>query len=209
MKINNKTAFKKTIFIIILIAIFILNINYISAATINNETGSSLNEAIQNSTNNETILMEEGIYQRGVNSSDEHRDYGIIIDKNITIIGNSNSTIIDLTGKDSRAFNITKTGYLTLINITIRNSNQLGNKGGIIYNEGFLSLINCTFINNTLYGNLIDDNLSGGVIYNSGSNVLIENSSFINNKLISNNQTASGAVIYNNGDNLTIKKFYF
>ena len=137
----------------------------------------------------------------------------IEISKNVIIkSGMSKNAVINLNGS-GRAFNVTSTGNLTLINISIINGN-IDYYGGAIYNkEGCVNLTGCIFSNNratTYYyggaisndrGNVtLDDCIftsntayGGGVIFNNG-NLSITSCNFTNN---SNNNNYGGGVIYN------------
>ncbi|WP_225369739.1 hypothetical protein [Methanobrevibacter arboriphilus] len=94
-----------------------------------------------------------------------------------------------------RIFNITSTGTLTLINITLINGNA--SDGGAIYNNNGKVTINyCIFENNTASSST---NARGGAIYNIGSagNLTINNSIFNNNNALIATANRQGGAIYN------------
>lgn len=127
----------------------------------------SLKYVIDNSKNDSTIYLNDGEYV-GENNRN------INIDKSVTLIGQSKQNTIINGESCGRLFNVTATGRLTLINITLLNGHSTEN-GGTIYSEG--GVIN---INNCIVKNSTADNY-GGVIYNNLGTLNIENSSFTNN----------------------------
>ncbi|MDO5860040.1 hypothetical protein [Methanobrevibacter sp.] len=127
----------------------------------------SLGYAINNSKNDSTIYLNDGVY-----GGDNNRN--IKIDKSITIIGKSKENTIVNAESCGRLFNVTPTNRLTLINITLLNGNPNGD-GGLIYCDcGEINIKNCIMMNSTGFKN-------GGVIYNNLGTLNIEDSSFINN----------------------------
>ena len=123
-------------------------------------------------------------------SSDYYLRSGIVIDKNVTILGNNFQ--INANKFNTRIFNITSTGSLVLRNAVVLGANLLFSdlhsedikgiekeySGGAIFNSGNLTVIDSSFIHNN--ANL------GGVIYNEGVATLI-NSNFRDNKAVSVN----------------------
>ena len=128
----------------------------------------SLEGAINNSKNGAIIYLNDGEYVGENNRNIE-------IDKSITIIGESKQNTIINGESCGRLFNVTSTGKLTLINITLLNGYSTED-GGVIYcNGGEINIKNCIFKDSAVDGN-------GGVIYNNLGSLNIEDSSFINNK---------------------------
>ena len=148
----------------------------------------------------------------------------IIIDKDMTIIGQSKEcTVINGTGS-SQIFRIEITGLNVTIqnltitdvnatytnaaiynyrsNLTVINSIFCNNAEGAIYNcFGTLNVSNCTFTNN---GN--DGINYGGAIYNNcwnGGSLTVINSTFDNNTAL------YGGAIYNSGNSLSISHSNF
>jgi predicted outer membrane repeat protein len=120
----------------------------------------------------------------------------ILINKNLTLIGNNN-TQIDALAK-SRIFTISAGNHLTLINLNLRNGNS--DNGGEIYssNNASIDIINCTL--------KFSKALSGAAIYLSNSNQSnILNSSFTTNNV----DVGYGGAIFNNNTDLTIENSAF
>lgn len=141
---------------------------------------SSLRHAIDYTSNDSTIYLNEGHYV-----GEDNRN--ISLDKSVTLIGKSKeNTIIDceLSG---RLFAMNSNSRLTLINLTLTNGNLTDN-GGLIYNEGGQIIIkNCILRNSQGY-------LNGGAIYNNFGTLTIEDTCFINNTAVQ-----YGGVIYTIG----------
>ncbi len=122
----------------------------------------------------------------------------IYIDRNMTIIGQSQSgTVINAQGAD-RMFIIPGGVSVTLQNMTLKNGKVsssggwviipgTGDDGGSIYNAGTLQINGCTFSGNSAgdgdYSTLAIGGIggNGGAIYNSGI-LQISNSIFTNNR---------------------------
>ena len=107
-------------------------------------------------------------------------DTQIIINNNLTIIGNGHT--IDADNLLSIIAISTSTN-VTFDSLTIINSISTGN-GGAIYNEGTLQLTNCTLANNTAN--------NGGAIDNRAT-LTATDTTFINNQITSN--TGEGGAI--------------
>jgi len=123
---------------------------------------------------NGTVHIAQGTYN----------ETGIIITKNMTIIGeNQDNTIINGKQTGTTIFTILPGINVTLINLTLTNSTSI-NYGGAIVNYGTLIINNCTFYNNTA--------TEGGAICNYfDSNLTVNNSKFTDN--IGKND--SGAIV--------------
>jgi len=123
---------------------------------------------------NGTVHVAQGTYN----------ETGIIITKNMTIIGETqDNTIINGKQTGTPIFNILTGINVTLINLTLKNSTSI-NYGGAIVNYGTLIINNCTFYNNTA--------TEGGAICNYfDSNLTVNNSKFTDN--IGKND--SGAIV--------------
>lgn len=144
-------------------------------ANLNNYTSisnnSSIQKAIDNSSINNVIYLQPGIYLES----------GIIINKNITIIGNGSREEIILDGNYSNNIFIINSdkAYVHLINITFINGRS-NEHGGAIHSEtGKLFVDNCVFINNTA-------SINGGAIDNYGTEE-ISGYLFVNNSLFIGN----------------------
>ncbi|KZX16287.1 putative outer membrane protein pmp20 precursor [Methanobrevibacter cuticularis] len=217
IKKKNNLPKKLLVSTIILTLIFIaLSSANAAEHNITNTTSGGLNKTVSDANDGDRINLGTGIYTNNVTS--------IIIDKNLTIVGkNKEATIINAQQLE-RIFDITSTGSLTLINITLTNGNA--DNGGTMYNEGGkVAVQNCIFTNNSVRH-------YGGAIYNDGGTTSVIGSIFNNNNAISgggaiatsydigtiiidnstfsNNQGNPGGAIYNTDDNtLTINNSIF
>jgi len=132
----------------------------------------------------------------------------VVIDKNMTIAGESRgNTIINGTGS-AQIFTIQRginviIKNLTFVNGTATQNLTLADKnitaGGAICNFGNLTIVNSTFRSNTATSEDISKNhaVAGGAVYNAGD-LTVTVSDFINNtatgNLIGNNGTAGGSI---------------
>ena len=177
--------------IILILAVFVIFVTgvgglYFTAAPVNNSTiyvnanggndnndGYSLSTAkatIQNATeiaaNNGTIYVANMVYNAT-------GDYNVSINKNLTIIGESQTGTIINAEKTGDIFNITPGVTLTLGKLTLENGNATN--GGAINNQGTLIIDDCKLQNNTASN-------FGGAINNYGNaTATINNNSFLNN----------------------------
>jgi len=184
---------KKTliIFSIIIVAIFFISLNSLSAADVNvtNTTSGGIKDAINKVGDNQTINLANGVYSGSNNT-------GLSITKKLTIRGNGNNVTID--GNKKSIFYISGPS-VTFINlkfincastiyspsghygtVTIINCSFINNHGFIIdYNGWDLSIKNCSFINNYGYTDYFDGN--EGIIKHNGQFLSVANCSFFNN----------------------------
>ncbi|MCE7698086.1 MAG: right-handed parallel beta-helix repeat-containing protein, partial [Methanobacterium paludis] len=150
----------------------------------------------------------------------------IIIDKNMNIIGESQSgTIINGQQTGNSIFTIASGVTVTITNLTLTNATTID--GGAINNDhGTLTVRNITFTNNTAneYGGAIFNNvgnltvenstftgntaLNGGAIYNEGI-LDIDSSNFSGNTATASGTGTGGGAIYNDGAILNINKSEF
>ena len=121
----------------------------------------------------------------------------ITIDKNMNIIGESQSgTIINGTGTN-RIFTINSGATVTLTNLTLTNATSTAR--GAIYNQGTLTATNCTFTNNTVTITYINIG-GGGAIYNKGTIISLSGCTFTNNNAsYDGSYNIGGGAIYNQG----------
>ncbi|MGB9201609.1 Ig-like domain-containing protein, partial [Methanobacterium sp.] len=118
----------------------------------------TISTGINNVNNKGTVYLSKGTFN--INTDTNHTDYGITINKNITIQGaGTNQTIIDAKGL-SNVFTINDSNVI-LEDLTIKDG--LAINGGAITNlyGSNLTILNCTFINNIATN-------TGGAIYNAG-----------------------------------------
>ena len=116
----------------------------------------------------------------------------LTIDNNLNIIGPGAANLTISGNNNSRVFNITA-GTVTISGVTISDGLAKSNIGGGIYNQGTLALEGSIVSGNTA-------TVSGGGIYNENGSVTLTNCS------VSNNTTAeaSGGGIANSKGNLTL-----
>ena len=177
--------------------LLVLCVNSVSAA-----------DSLNNITLNDDIVLNESYYVV---------DETILIDHDVSISAKDYSTIS--AAGDNTIFNVSSNARLTLSNLNLTNAR--GVNGGAIYNNGVLVLNNCTFVNNkaTLGGAIYNNgtmilnnctfesntvSVSGGAIYNLQNNLIIQNSSFFNNKGAIKNGELKGGAICNMGFGLTV-----
>ena len=176
---------KKKIILIISILILFSTISAISASdnnttlleskdqtiTIDDHSFNSLNNQIKTA---DSTLKISGTYKYNPNT-DSNLKNGVIINKNMKIIGKS-KTVID--GKSlARCIYITNKATVTLENLIIQNGYSKSNGAGIYISSGSTVIIkNCVFKNNKVF------NANGGAIY-SHQNVKLKvySSKFYNN----------------------------
>ncbi len=144
-----------------------------------------------------TVYLDSGTYNEN----------NIVIDTNISIIGQNGNTIINGTNPGS-VFIIMQGTDVYIDNLTLKNGNSVM---GAIYNNGDLILNNCTFTDNsasdggaiynsgtlTVKDSILDGNsgsINGGSIYNTGTLDLLS-TNFINNTVT----TSDGGAIYSEG----------
>ena len=137
----------------------------------------------------------------------------IVIDKNMTIVGeNRKSTIINGTNS-AQIFSVQKGITVTIKNLTFVNGTATQNltfinknitAGGAICNFGNLTVVDTTFTGNTATSNDVSNKhvVAGGAVYNAGD-LTITGSNFGGNtatgNLTGNNWTAGGS-IFNTGN---------
>ncbi|MDR1721745.1 MAG: Ig-like domain repeat protein [Methanobrevibacter sp.] len=187
-KSEEKSGF---IILILFIAIFLLIIPFLCLISdvnganlaINNTTDGGIKEAVNQSGDNDTIYLDDGIYSGDNNT-------GIFINKTLTIVGKSkNKTIIGGQAKNN-FLTINGSCNVVLINISFING------GSIVHNpNGNLTIIHCNFVNNNAS--------CGGAIFNIGGSLTILNSDFINNT------SPVGGAIYSNISSIIISKTNF
>ena len=168
---------KRAIFIIFIIFIVFFSFPHVfseentSSKNISISNNDSIQKTINNSVENSIVELEPGIYVES----------GIIINKNITIIGKGSRGDVIIDGNHSNTIFIISTNkvHVNFINITFINGISSGHGGAIHSEAGNLYVDNCVFINNTASEN-------GGAIDNYGGETIggylfVNNSLFIGN----------------------------
>ncbi|ADP76920.1 polymorphic outer membrane protein [Methanothermus fervidus DSM 2088] len=118
-------------------------------------------DVIKYSNPGETIFLHNGTYYAS----------GIVIDKNLTIVGEDKDGVVIDAQREGPIFIISSGANVRLINLTLTNGK--GEYGGAIDNNGYLEVENCKFKDNYA-------SEEGGAIYNNGY-LEISNSEFMGN----------------------------
>ena len=125
-----------------------------------------------------TVNIANGVYKGAGNTN-------IIINKSMTITGQSKSGTIINGSNSAQIFKILKDVNVILQNLTITNGNA--DSGGAIFNQGILYITRSTFSQNSA-----SSRGAGGAIYNTGT-LTVTGSAF------TGNSAYVGSAIYNNG----------
>jgi len=132
---------------------------------------------------NGTVYIANGNYAGTDNNE-------IVINKNMTITGQSQTGTIINGSNTSCIFRISENVTVTLKNLTFVNGRATGIlpvTGGAISNNGTLTVVNCNFTDNYAYN-------YGGAIHNSQSGTLT-----VNNSIFTSNYAGNGGAISNWG----------
>ncbi len=174
------------------------NVIYVNSSGHDSNNGTSwqwAKQTIGNATgtvaNGGTVNIANGDYK-------DSKDIKIVINKNITIAGQSElNTVIDA-GGNGYIFSIKEGCTVILKNLTLKNGKS--DNGGAINNQGNLTIESCSLNNNHVD---IDSNVGyGGAIYNSGSLNITECEIYSNhaaNGDSSHHDGRDGGAIYNTG----------
>ncbi len=164
-----------------------------SAANINVNNSTGIQNAINTASNGDTLNLSAGTY----------KEHNITVNKNLTIngptiTGNNPPTAVVDAQQLGRVFNIPSGVTVTLQYLLIQNGNATTdtanpNGGGGICNKGNLTVTNCSINNNTAS--------YGGGIYNDYGNLTVTNSTLKNNTA---KVVFGGGGIYNDHGNLTV-----
>jgi len=197
---NLKRHNKILISLLLLILTLLFSVTAVSAEPgviyVNNDTGNdtwdgqsptwdgtsgpklSIGNAVGTVTTGGTVNIANGIYKGTGNR-------GITINKNMNIIGESQSgTVID-GEQQNNIFTISSGVTVTIQNLTL--TNGIATYNGAIYNTGNLTVTDCAFTGNTATD-------YGGAISNMGT-LTVTGSTFNNNKA----NWSGGGAIYNDG----------
>ena len=161
-----------------------------------------LKEAVQNSSENDTIIIDGNI--KAVYSNSDAKKWGTIeVEKNLTIKGNNTSSQnvieLDLTtftgsgrNKKHKIFKISNNAVVKLENLELKNGYSTDSGGGIDIASGNVTLSKVTIDNCTAKSN-------GGGIAVRGGSLKIKNGSLIQNCKASKDTTSSLAVANGGG----------
>ena len=198
-----KNEIKFSIVILIACCLLILATNTVNAAEISiNSTNGNLKDSIDSiSAGSEgTIKLADGTYKGAKNVN-------LTVDnKKIAIVGNSrDKTIIDGELANANAnwlFNVSSTGSLSIINVTIRGFTSSGalNDSAVIRNEGDNLHISGVTIKESYPQKGVAGRIWPSIIWNNGNHLLIENTLMISPGPFD----ALARTIANNGDYGTI-----
>jgi len=201
----------KTVFLQIFSILFLISLTFTSFCSANNQNPvivdingngdfTSVQKAIDNSSQNTTIIINQGIYKEN-----------IIINKTVKIIGeNKNFSIIS--GNESMYAFLLRASKINITNLTIKNS-RIGiyvNDKNYSENNFSNNLIIDNFEAIRLYGssrnfilnNIIKDNNDFGlVLYESSENKINNNLFFNNSKAIVTGRWSNNNII--NANNIT------
>ena len=181
------------------------------SASYNSTTGSgpkkTLNKAVSAVLQNGTISIASGTY----------KEKGIIINKNITLVGAGQTKTEINGGNTGTIFQIMNGVNFNIVNLTVSGGNNQQGEGGAITNYGKLTIINCNFNNNTgkycagaiynwdslyitnskfQFNSATDGSLGGG----HGGAILNEGTMVVTNTTLNNNVADdNGGAIYNDG----------
>jgi len=142
----------------------------------------SIQSAINDAANGDTIFVYNGIYYENV-----------VVDKILDVIGeNAENTIID-GGRSGDVVSIS-TNYVNLSNFTITNSSNISSNAGIKVSSSYNVIFNCTVYandrngiyldhasNNTIFLNNIHNNTGDGINLSYSSNNTLKSNSVYNN----------------------------
>ncbi|KZX15233.1 right-handed parallel beta-helix repeat-containing protein [Methanobrevibacter curvatus] len=203
-----KNKIKISMIVLIVCCLLIFTTNTINASEISiNSTNGTLKDSINNIT-----AGDEGIIKLAAGTYKGENNVNLTINnKKIIIIGNSrDKTIIDGEGANWNSnwlFNVSSTGSLSLINITLKGFTSSGalTDSAAIRNEGDNLYISGVTIKESYPQKGATNNIKPALIWNSGDKLLIENSLIISPGIFE----GPSRTIYNEGqfgtiDNITI-----
>jgi hypothetical protein len=144
--------------------------NAIIVTSSNDSGNGTMRQAISDVANNENIMVCGEL----LNSTIILTSAELTINKNINILGQSQSTFAISGNNERRIFNVQAGKTLTLQNMKLTNATSSTN-GGAIFNNGILNLNNVTFQNNFQNG------VSKAFSSPNGTSVNLESSVIINN----------------------------
>ncbi len=139
----------RKIIIMIVLLFMVTAIPCVSAENVTIDNSMSIQDTVNSINDQDTIFLEPGTYN----------EYGIEIDKNITLqgLGDANDVIIDGNNKNTIIL-INSVSTVRFLNITFINGNSPDYGGAIHSENGIVYVDNCNFINNTakINGGAID-----------------------------------------------------
>ncbi|MEE1336394.1 Ig-like domain repeat protein [Methanobrevibacter sp.] len=130
----------------------------------------TLNEAVANSDDDDTILIKKGTYG----------DTGIVISNKTLNIMAVEGAVFDAQGRDANFIIVQDTAEATIYGITFRGIHNRNTNYGAIVNHGYLTVDSCNFTDNEITKTSFAEN-GGAAIFSDGELLEIKNCSFINN----------------------------
>jgi hypothetical protein len=172
----------------------IVNCGQSDVVTNTNDSGTgSLRDAVTLACSGDTITFDATAFAPSVTPYTINLLSELVVNKNLTITGPANSTVILNGGGATRIFSVNTGNSLSISNLTIKNG-QAQNGGGI-YSLGDLTINNSTFTNNHAVGGAGE----GGAIDSEGGTLTINNSTISGNSAETN-----GGGLLNCGDSTAV-----
>ncbi|MBR6024914.1 MAG: Ig-like domain repeat protein [Methanobrevibacter sp.] len=130
----------------------------------------TLNEAVANSNNDDTIYVKKGTY----------KNTGIVISNRTLDITALEGAIFDAQGGDANFIIVNENAIVDISGITFRGLHNRNTNYGAIVNHGYLTLTSCNFTDNKITKTSFAEN-GGAAIFNDGYSLEIDSCNFINN----------------------------
>ncbi|WP_407380671.1 hypothetical protein [Methanobrevibacter sp.] len=130
----------------------------------------TLNEAVANSNDEDTIYVKNGIY----------KDTGIVISNKILDIIALEGAVFDAQGGDANFIIVNENAVVDISGITFRGLHNRNTNYGAIVNHGYLALTLCNFTDNKITKTSFAEN-GGAAIFSDGYSLDIDSCNFINN----------------------------
>ena len=130
----------------------------------------TLNEAVANSNDEDTIYVKNGIY----------KDTGIVISNKVLDIIALEGAVFDAQGADANFIIVNENAVVDISGITFRGLHNRNTNYGAIVNHGYLSLTLCNFTGNKITKTSFAEN-GGAAIFSDGYLLDIDDCNFINN----------------------------
>jgi predicted outer membrane repeat protein len=162
---KRKLLFLLSIFIIVTLAISMINSASAADIIIKPNTLGGFEKAVETANNGDTIYLKDGVYKGKRNTE-------INIEKNISITGLGSKIVLDGQGKNY-LISIQNNNKVSLKKLNFKNGYDKNFSGAAIYSKGRLTVNSCTFTNNKA--------LTGGAIYSEGK-LTVSSCTFTNNK---------------------------
>ena len=130
----------------------------------------TLNEAVANSNDEDTIYVKNGTY----------KDTGIVISNKVLDIIALEGAVFDAQGGDANFIIVNENAVVDISGITFRGLHNRNTNYGAIVNHGYLALTLCNFTDNKITKTSFAEN-GGAAIFSDGHSLEIDSCNFINN----------------------------